>query len=329
MYFNITQPLKYFLFLIILLTSFNIASNNLSDKYDDTFYFTKAEILDDYTTRIPFKLIDRLIVIEGRYRDKSGNFIIDTGSEKLLLNKVHFSDLIKRNNKINHTSGILDFVDDPVEKRIQQLLFQDLIINDKRSDIIDLSHIERSKKVKILGIIGYSILKDYEVFVDMYLNQITLTKIDKYGQKLGSQKYLEKIIDSIDFTLKKHTIVIEGSINGKKLIFGLDTAAEFNQLNSKVHKNTLKSFYPKSRIKLLGASNKSIEVIAGDLYRLKLSETVYFGPMRTILTNLRSMNEAFGTKLDGILGHDFFAQKRAIINYKKEKIYFINYPILR
>tara|TARA_R110002073_G_scaffold15953_1_gene62054 strand:+ start:10244 stop:11233 length:990 start_codon:yes stop_codon:yes gene_type:complete len=329
MYFNNTQPLKYFLFLITLLTSLNITSNNLSDKYDGTFYFTKAEILDDYTTRIPFKLIDRLIVIEGKYRDKSGNFIIDTGSEKLLLNKVHFFNLIKRNNKISHTSGILDFVENPIEKRIQQLLFQNLTINDKRSDIIDLSHIEKSKKVKILGIIGYNILKDYEVFVDMYLNQITLTKIGKRGHKLGNQKYLEKIIDSVDFTLKKHTIVIKGSVNGKKLIFGLDTAAEFNQLNSKVHKNALKSFYPKSRIKLLGASNKSIEVIAGDLYRLKLSETVYFGPMRTILTNLRSMNEAFGTKLDGILGHDFFAQKRAIINYKKEKIYFINYPILR
>lgn len=79
----------------------------------------------------------------------------------------------------------------------------------------------------------------------------------------------------------------------------------------------------------MGASDKTIEVLYGNLHKLKLSKTVYFGPMKTILTNLSSMNQAFGTRLDGILGHDFFAQKRAIINYKKEKIYFIDYPLKR
>ena len=66
--------------------------------------------------------------------------------------------------------------------------------------------------------------------------------------------------------------------------------------------------------------------MAGKLHRVKLSETVYFGPMYTVLTNLNNMNNAFGTNLDGVLGYEFFKQKRAIINYQKEKIYFINYP---
>jgi len=321
--------MRYFLFVYCLFITSVVFCNNDKRLYDDAFYFTKAEIIDENTTRIPFKLVDRLIVIEGVHNDKKGLFIIDTGSEKLLLNKVHFSHLISRNNRIENTTGVIDFVDDPVEKRIQQLLFQGLSVNDKRSNIIDMSHIEKSKKIKILGIIGYDVLKDYEVFIDMYLNQITLSKIDKHGEKLGSQRYLEKVVDSIDFKLKNHTIVIEGNINGKNLTFGLDTGAEFNQLNTKLPNKVLQSFYPKERIKLLGASDSSIEVIFGLLYRVKLSETVYFGPMKTILTNLNSMNEAFGTKLDGILGHDFFAQKRAIINYKKEKIYFINFPTIR
>ncbi|MFD2566010.1 retropepsin-like aspartic protease [Pseudotenacibaculum haliotis] len=319
---------NFFLFFCVF-TAFASSDPNKEIDDIDTFHFTNAEVINKYTTRIPFKLVDRLIVIEGVHKKKKGWFVVDTGSEKLLLNKVHFSHLATRNNRVNKSSGVLDFVDNPIEKRVQQLSFQNLNIRDKRSDIIDLSHIEKSKKIKILGIIGYNILKDYEVFVDMYLNQITLTKIDTKGNKLGKQKYLEKVIDSIDFELKKHTIVIEGSINGKKLKFGLDTAAEFSQLNSKVSRKVLRSFYPKKRIKLRGASSAEIEVISGRLFKLKLSETVFFGPINTILTNLRSMNHAFGTKLDGVLGYDFFAQKRAIINYKKEKIYFINYPLIR
>ena len=51
--------------------------------------------------------------------------------------------------------------------------------------------------------------------------------------------------------------------------------------------------------------------------------------MKTIITNLYNMNKAFGTNLDGILGYDFFAQKRVILNYKKEQLYFIKYPLHR
>ena len=89
----------------------------------------------------------------------------------------------------------------------------------------------------------------------------------------------------------------------------------------------LQQFKPIKRLLLSGAaSDKKIEVLAGKLYRVKLSETVYFGPMYTVITNLNKMNEAFGTDLDGILGYAFFEQKRTIINYQKKKLYFINYP---
>ncbi len=305
------------------------AEEEITSLNKSSFLFTKAEIIDQHTTRIPFKLVDRLILIEGKHKNEKGMFILDTGSERLLLNKAHFFSLENRNSRHTSSSGVLDHVEDPIEKRIKKVLFKNLSIENKRSHIIDMSHIEKSKKVKILGIIGYNVLKDYEIFVDMYLNQITMTKIDKRGNKIGDQPYLETIVDSIDFKLKKHTIVIEGSINDKKLTFGLDTGAEFNQMSHKISKQVLKSFYPKKRIKLMGASDRKIEVLYGDLHRLKLSKTIYFGPMKTILTNLNSMNQAFGTQLDGILGHDFFAQKRVIINYKKQKIYFIDYPIIR
>nr|WP_247672729.1 retropepsin-like aspartic protease [Aquimarina sp. MMG016] len=182
----------------------------------------------------------------------------------------------------------------------------------------------------LLGIIGYDILKDYEVFIDLHLNQITLSKVDRYGNKLDQNRiYLEKIVDSIDFKLRRHTIVVEGFINDKKVTFGVDSAAEFNQINKDLDKDALKSFYPKKRLTLMGAGNGMIEVMAGKLYRVKLSKTIYFGPMNTVLTNLHKMNQAFGTNLDGVLGYEFFAQKRTIINYQKEKLYFIDYPILR
>lgn len=289
--------------------------------------FPRAEILNEYTARIPFKLIDHLIVVEAELLGKKGNFIIDTGSETLILNKVHFPVNYSHQKKKNQTSGVLNVIDGTLEKQLSEFVIQNLTLENKNSDVIDLSHIEISKKMNLLGIIGYNILKDYEVFVDLYLNQITLSKVNKYGEKLDQKVYLEKITDSLDFKLKNHTIILNATVNNQKLSFGLDTGAEINQINKSVNRRVLKYFFPDKRLILSGASNKKIEVLAGKLHRVKLSETIYFGPMQTILTNLSSMNNAFGTSLDGILGYEFFKQKRTIINYKKEKLYFVNYPI--
>ncbi|WP_323789626.1 hypothetical protein [Psychroserpens sp.] len=302
---------------------------SLNEETYQVLSFPQAELLNSNTTRIPFKLVDHLIVIEAQLLDQKGNFIIDTGSESLILNKNHFKGQNSKLNPLKQTTGVIDVIDNPLEKQLREFIIEDLVIHNMHSDVIDLSHIELSKKMHLLGIIGYDILKDYEVFIDMYLNQITLTKVNAQGEKLDDSVYLEKIIDSIDFKLKKHTIVIEASISNQSLKFGLDTAAEYNQLNKKINKEALKQFFPKRRIQLIGASGKKIEVLAGKLYRVKLTETIYFGPMQTILTNLNQMNQAFGTNLDGVLGYEFFRQQRTIINYKKEKLYFVKNPLYR
>ncbi|WP_299547648.1 hypothetical protein [Seonamhaeicola sp.] len=289
--------------------------------------FSNAETVNQYTTRIPFKLVDHLMVVEAELLNQRGNFIIDTGAESMILNKVHFPDLYEHQRKNQSTSGVLHSVEDLYEKQIKEFILQNFRLENKTSDVINLSHIEKTKKVKILGIIGYNILKDYEVFVDMHLNQITLSKVDAFGNTLDKHVYLEKIVDSLDFNLKNHTIVVNGTVNNQKIKFGIDTAAEFNQINKRINKDALKYFIPKKRLILRGVSKRRVEVLAGKLHRVRLSESIYFGPMYTVLTNLSKMNEAFGTDLDGILGYEFFAQKRTIINYQKKKLYFINYPI--
>ncbi len=290
--------------------------------------FSKAERVNEHTVRIPFKLVDHLIIVEAEVLNQKGNFIIDTGSETLILNKIHFPSTYNK-KKSTETSGIIQQIDRPVERHLKSMYIEGFSLKHKKSDVINLSHIETSKNLKLLGIIGYNILKDYEVFVDLYLNQITLTKTDKNGEPLNNKVYAEKITDSINFKLKNHTIVLNCTINKQKLKFGLDTAAEFNQISKRTSAKALKYFIPKKQLNLVGIGNKKIKVLAGKLHRVKLSETIYFGPMLTVLTNLKQINKAFGTQLDGVLGYEFFAQKRTIINYKKEKLYFIDFPIIK
>jgi len=293
----------------------------------DPIKFIHAEILNENTFRIPFKLIDHLIVVEAELQDQKGNFIIDTGSETLILNKVHFPEKYSLTKTKVTSAGVLNEAVNPYEKYLEEFILNNLSLKDAKSHVIDLSHIEKKKNMNLLGIIGYNILKDYEVFIDLHLNQITLSRLDKYGNKLDTRGYLEKIVDSIPFILKKHSIVLETYVGEEKMNFALDSGAEFNQLNTNKSTKVIQYFIPSKRVVLSGASSQKAEVMAGKLYRIKLSDNVYFGPMNTIITNLNRMNKAFGVNLDGVMGYEFFAQKRTIINYKKEMLYFIEYPL--
>ena len=307
---------------------FLISAQVFATKDGPPIIFSKAEFINESTTRIPFKTVDQLIVVEAELVGKMGNFIIDTGSETLILNSKYFDTNDPFYDTDKETNGVHGTVELVKKRYIKALSINDLNLKRLKADVIDLSHFETIKKMNLLGIIGYSILKDFEVFIDMHLNQITLTKIDKNGKRLSEKVYAETFFDSIDFTLKKHTIVLDGFIGGRKIKLGLDTAAEYNQLNKKLPPQILSYFYPGKKLKLTGASGKSIQIMAGKLYRFKLSDSTYFGPMKTVVTNLRKMNGAFGANLDGILGFEFFKQKRTIINYKKRKLYFIKNPIL-
>ena len=292
----------------------------------DPIVFPNAEVVNENTFRIPFKLIDHLMVVEAELFNKKGNFIIDTGSEQLILNQVHFPNLYLQHQSNVKTSGVLTTTN-AYQKFLEEFKLQNLSLKNANAHVIDLSHIEKKKHMNLTGIIGYSVLKDYEIFIDLYLNQITLTKTDHYGNKLDQKVYLEKITDSIAFQLKKHTIVLKTFVGKEEMNFALDSGAEINQLNTRKSKKVLSYFKPAKRIVLTGAANEKAEVLAGKLYRVKLNDRIYFGPMNTIITNLAKLSEAFGTSIDGVLGYEFFLQKRTIVNYKKEKLYFINYPL--
>ncbi|WP_422104060.1 pepsin/retropepsin-like aspartic protease family protein [Winogradskyella sp.] len=321
------QSIKIIIALLISAPLF--ANEIIIDKAAPPMYFTKAEFVNASTTRVPFKVIDQLIVVEVGILDQEGNFIIDTGSESLILNSAHFKPSRRYRDDGKQKSGVHNDIEGVKEKHLNLLSIQDMNLEKLSADVIDLSHIEKTKKIKLLGIIGYSVLKDFEIFIDMHLNQLTLTKVDKNGDKLSDKVYAETIHDSIDFKLKRHTIILDAYIGDKKVKFGLDTGAEYNQLNKNLSSEILDYFYPSKELKLTGASGKKKKVLAGKLYRVKLNDSIYFGPMKTVLTNLRKMNTAFGTKLDGILGYEFFAQKRTIINYRKERLYFIKSPIIK
>ncbi|MCO6486898.1 MAG: hypothetical protein J5I98_00705 [Phaeodactylibacter sp.] len=276
-----------------------------------------------HAIRIPFVLAGRLIVVQAAVEGIGGNFIVDTGSGRLILNAGHFDGGFPRRSIASvGTTGTVDGVG---VRSTTGFSWDSIAFEKIQAHIIDLSHIETKKNIRVLGLIGYDVLKDFEILIDFQLQQITLVRLDEAGERLDSLAILEEPEDSLGFRLTGHVITLDGWVENTPVKFGLDSGAELNLLHSRVKRRILNHFKISSRANLNGVGARNVEVLAGKLYRFRCNGRIRCSGMRTLLTNLDDINAAYGTELDGLVGYEFLCMRRTIINYKKEKLYFLKW----
>ncbi len=285
------------------------------DQFDSYLSFPGAMIENIHTIHVPFRLVGRLITIEGRIGDVSGNFLFDTGSEVLLLNRSYFTQCEASTTASLGSSGIVESIG---KSEIDTLHVDRLFVLKLNADIVDITHIETKKNIQLRGIIGYNVLKDFEVLIDYPSRIITLSRLDNSGIPIEQRSGWEQKSDSIRFYLRQHLITFGGKIGGKSLVFALDTGAELNLLDRLVGRKVLNHFEILKRVNMVGVGKGEIEVIAGLLRQFKCGNQEP-KEMHTLLTNLDDFNAAFRTSIHGVLGYEFLFDKRILINYKKKK----------
>lgn len=283
-------------------------------------HFPEAVVVNPNTIYIPFNLVGRLIAVEARVDTLEGTFVLDTGAERLLLNQRYFSRPSASSSQVSAVGNTGQVVD--VDQRwIDTLHLDNLFFKNVQTNVVDLSHIERKKHIRLVGILGYNVFKDFELFLDFQMQQIVLTRLNRKGFRIDRNAIWETPIDSVDFRLARHFIVLKGKVGEAQLRFGLDSGAELNLIDRRVKRKVLDNFEIVKRVRMLGAGKNTIEVVAGSLQEVEIGQQ-RTESMRTLLTSLSEMNVNFGTRLDGVLGYEFLSTRRTLINYKRKKLYF-------
>lgn len=312
---------------LLLLTPLSLMSADDPPKEDPflmpALHFPEAVVTNPNTIYIPFNLVGRLIAVEARVDTFQGTFILDTGAERLLLNQRFFSRPNASSSQVSAVGNTGQVMN--VDQRwIDTLHWDNLFFKNVQANVVDLSHIERKKHIRLIGILGYDVFKDFEVFLDFQMQQIVLTRLNRKGFRIDSTAIWETPVDSIDFRLARHFIVLKGRVGEVQLKFGLDSGAELNLIDRRVKRKVLDNFEIVKRVRMLGAGKNTIEVVAGSLKEVRIGQQ-QTESMRTLITSLSEMNVNFGTRLDGILGYEFLSTRRTLINYKRKKLYFFAY----
>lgn len=261
---------------------------------------------------IPFFRSGNLMMVEATVDGQTGYFIFDTGAPYLVLNRTYFRDYP---SIANYTAlGISNFEVDIVRTEVDSLNIRGLYFADIEADVADLGQIENARKLKILGLLGTNLFKDFVVGIDFEAQNITL-----YSPQRFKQMNTSKGMAVLPFALKNDVVLLSGRINDKRVSLVFDTGAEINVLDNDLDEEVYESFLIQKRSNLTGAVGETIEVYSGVLLRMTIDNLVFLN-MNTLMTNLSGIGKVYGFQVDGIVGYEFLAKGPIFINFNSKEI---------
>lgn len=284
--------------------------------------YTRPDLsIDTNTMAIPFSRAGNLIVVKAQADTIEGNFILDTGAPYLVLNITYFRDYPQQHVEGEQTSmtGSSSTV---AKTKVKTFSFGSLQFSPLDADLANLGHIETSKGVKILGLLGMELFKQCEMIIDYDKNLIYLHKIGRRESATYAHEMLKDTSAYYTFPIDitDNRVIVNTVSAGKKLKFVIDCAAETNVLSSKLPDKVFDNVTITGRRVLTGVGNRKVEALFGDLRNMKLG-SYELGTLPMLIANLENTCFAYAGCIDGILGFDFLEGHRIGFNFVKRKMY--------
>lgn len=275
---------------------------------------------DSSSCIIPFTRAGNLIVVKGKADTTEGNFILDTGAPGLVLNITYFRNY-SAYVKEGQTGGVTGSVSSVLQTTVDSFLFGPIKYFKIDTDLVNLGHIENTKGIKILGLLGMQLFKRFEMIIDYERNLIYLHLISRkdksYKNEMLRDTSAYHIYPIEIFENKILTTLFSG---GKKLKFIIDTGAESNVLDSRLPNKVLSNVVVTRRVLLSGSGNSKTEALYGDLRNSKIGNQV-LSNLPVLITNLEKMCYSFDACINGMLGFEFLSLHKIGFNFVTNKMY--------
>ncbi len=296
------------LFLVLVLTSQLLFSqNNIAIFHSQTNAVALPASSSTSITVAPFNIVNGMVIVKASVDGVLGNFILDTGAPRLVLNA----------NQFPHTNHILgtgiagDIEMGEVE--LKEFKWGGIEYFEIKAFTLDISHLEESVGRNLMGLIGFDLLKDQELFFD-FPNDI----IKIYSSELSNSARLDNHAIETPFILNGHVPTIAAKVNNKKVFLGIDSGAGVNLFDEAYFsKNGMKEIQ-KEIIIGLDQNPQTVNSAIASSFTIKNSG---FDNLRCYFMDMTLLKSQFESRLDGVLGYPFLKEHAVAINFKEQKVY--------
>lgn len=302
--------MKWTTFFFILLLECSLAQSNIAFLRAPTTP-SPLMVYTPFDAMIaPLDIMNGMPYVNAKLDNKTGWFLLDTGAPMLVLNEQKTAE----EGSIPAASFSTNF--NLTSTKVKQFGWAGIERKNLDALVLDISHLENSSHKNLIGIIGYEILKDFELFIDYQNDQVLLLQ--------PGTNHLHKAatpLATLSFELQGHLPVIAVQVGDEVMRFGLDTGAGVNLMDDDC-KNTL----PPTLVTSLGTEEiRSIDQRSSRVDGILLEEVQVAGltldTMKFLFTELTDLEVKSGIKIDGLLGFPFFEQVKCSIDYANRKLH--------
>lgn len=270
---------------------------------------------------IPFTRAGNLIVIKATVDTIEGNFILDTGAPGLVLNHTYFRDYPQRHVADAEENGITGSTNGSYHTDVNSFILGTFRYSGIEADLGNLGHIENSRNIRILGLVGLEFFKQCSMIIDFEAGVIHL----QYQEPKMFTAVHQLLEDTaryriIPIDLMDNRIVTTTELGGKKLKMIIDCASETNILNSRLPNRLLEYVSISRKVKLTGAGSRPADALYGSLSELTIGDEP-IGQLPVLITNLENTCFSYNGCIDGVLGFDFLSLQKIGFNFVKRKMY--------
>lgn len=303
------RQIQLLFFLFITTTTISFAQRNIAFLDADVTHtaIVKNKNFTPHSTN--FQIIEGMMLVQAVTNNKIGNFIIDTGSPVLVINSQSDKGFKVKAKGISNTLESREIL-------INQFSWSGIQKKGITAYTLDISHLEAASGKKIAGIIGFDILKDYEMVID-YPNQ----KLELLPIKKRKKKQTGSPIATIPFDMQAHLPVIKIKIGDKKMRLALDTGSEVNVLHDGLRNKISDDLITTSFKEEIQGVDKIIKVVEAVRIQSTEIKKLPFDNMKYVFTDLSHLKTESNLYIDGILGYPLLKNGKFSINYREQKLY--------
>jgi Aspartyl protease len=276
---------------------------------------------DSSSATIPFSRAGNLVLLQAKADTTEGNFVLDTGCPSLVLNITYFRDYpVMAESEERNGITAATFVAE--QTQVAEFALGGFRYYKMSADLANLGNIENTKGVKILGLLGVELFRQFEMIIDFDKNLIHLQLLNRKGTSTFRHPAFTDTSNYtiVPFEITDNRILLSTVLAGKKIKLILDSGAETNLLDSRLPEKIFDQVIFTGRTTLTGAGNKKVEVMKGNLRSLRIGKRD-MESLPVLVTNLERTCFSYAGCVDGILGFDFLSLNRIGFNFVTKKLY--------
>jgi hypothetical protein len=274
---------------------------------------TVVEKSEQPVIRIPFRLVEKLIVVDDVFIDgEKKSFIFDSGCPMMLFNKR------VEQQSLSSAKGVGGSISNMDIQKVNQLDWHGIRMTNQDVLVADISHLEAAAGGKIYGLIGYSLVKDYDILYDYQNKELLLIQPEEFA---GFQR--ENFPDSkqikVPLEMAQHIPVVKVEINGLPLAMGIDCGATQNVIPDKYLPQLKKQLKKQESAEVIGADKNKTQMTAGLLKKMTVGGKTF---KKTATTFGSVPVPESAVKYEGLIGYEILSQQKTLISAARGEMIF-------